>query len=111
MLGGAKIRKFGIHKDYWAATGSETKDTGLHEATKKEEDRFKFRVSMLRNVEKTAPYFHDGSVTNLADAVQIMAEVQLGERLTADEVAAIVAFLQSLTGAVPENYRAPPSRP
>lgn len=111
LLGGAKIRKFGIHKDYWAATGSETKDTGLHEATKKEEDRFKFRVSMLRNVEKTAPYFHDGSVTNLADAVQIMAEVQLGERLTADEVAAIVAFLQSLTGAVPENYRAPPSRP
>jgi cytochrome c peroxidase len=52
-------------------------------------------------VELTAPYFHDGSVATLEEAVQLMARFQLGEDLSADEVAQVVAFLKSLTGELP----------
>jgi cytochrome c peroxidase len=53
---------------------------------------------VLRNIEQTAPYFHDGSVTNLADVVRIMAQVQRDKELTNEEVNKIVAFLKTLTG-------------
>lgn len=72
-----------------------------------EADRYKFRVPMLRNIAKTAPYFHDGSVAKLDEAVQIMADVQFGERLSEQDAAAIAAFLESLTGEVPQHF-APP---
>jgi cytochrome c peroxidase len=62
---------------------------------------------MLRNVAKTAPYFHDGSVATLDGAVRVMARVQLGRSLPDDEVRAIVAFLESLTGETPAHYAAP----
>jgi hypothetical protein len=52
----------------------------------------------------TPPYFHDGSVGNLPDAVRIMARVQLGKNLPDEETAAIVTFLKSLTGKLPENF-------
>jgi len=68
-----------------------------------------FRVPMLRNVAKTAPYFHDGSVERLDRAVRIMASVQLGRELDGPTVAEIVWFLEALTGAIPSNY-APPGR-
>ena len=70
-----------------------------------------FRVPMLRNVAKTAPYFHDGSVARLDDAVRVMADVQLGRTLPERDVADIVAFLESLTGALerrPFVIAAPP---
>ncbi len=70
-------------------------------------DRDFFRVQPLRNVTKTPPYFHDGSVATLADAVSIMAEVQLGQELNADEVADIVAFLEALSGEVPAHFSPP----
>lgn len=107
LLGGTVYRKFGITKDYWTATGTAQPDTGRFSMTQKEDDRFVFRVPMLRNIVKTGPYFHDGSVSDLATAVRIMADVQLGVSLDQSAVAAIVAFLGSLTGAVPANY-APP---
>ena len=75
--------------------------------TKKEEDRYVFRVAPLRNVAKTAPYFHDGSVAELDRAVRIMASVQLGRVLDDTAVAEIVSFLESLTGEVPANYTPP----
>jgi cytochrome c peroxidase len=62
---------------------------------------------MLRNIARTAPYFHDGSVERLEDAVRIMADVQLDLRLADDEVAEIVAFLGSLTGELPAHYATP----
>lgn len=107
LLGGKSFEKFGVVKDYWLATKSENKDVGRFEATKDEADRYKFRVSMLRNIGKTAPYFHDGSVKTLDEAVKIMGSVQLGMDLSDDDTAAIVAFLNMLTGDVPKNYRAP----
>lgn len=107
LLGGNSLQRFGIVKDYWAATGSTSIDTGRFGATKKDEDRYVFRVAMLRNIARTAPYFHDGSVERLPDAVRVMADVQLGRTLGDDELAALVAFLEALTGEVPPNY-APP---
>ena len=110
-LGGSMLQKFGVTKDYWLETGSEKPDTGRFALTKKEEDRYVFRVPMLRNVAKTAPYFHDGSVDRLDRAVRIMASVQLGRTLEDEAVASIVEFLESLTGEVPANYAPPGKRP
>ena len=107
LLGGTSLKKFGVVKDYGPATKSEKLDAGAFDATKVEADRYKFRVSMLRNIAKTSPYFHDGSVADLKEAVQIMADVQLGKRLSAADAAAVVAFLESLTGEIPKNYSAP----
>jgi cytochrome c peroxidase len=110
-LGGTMLKKFGLMKDYWLETGSEKPDPGRFAVTKKEEDRYVFRVPMLRNVAKTAPYFHDGSVEELARAVRVMASVQLGRTLDDAAVAGIVSFLESLTGDVPSNYAPPGRRP
>jgi cytochrome c peroxidase len=110
-LGGTMFQRFGLVKDYWLETGSEKPDQGRFAVTKKEEDRYVFRVQMLRNVAKTAPYFHDGSVEQLDRAVRIMASVQLGRTLDDATVADIVSFLESLTGEIPPNYAAPGKQP
>ena len=110
-LGGTMFQRFGQVKDYWLETGSEKPDQGRFAITKKEEDRYVFRVPMLRNVAKTAPYFHDGSVERLDRAVRIMASVQLGRALDDATVADIVAFLDSLTGEIPANYAPPGQQP
>ncbi|GIL05690.1 MAG: cytochrome-c peroxidase [Betaproteobacteria bacterium] len=111
LLGGSAWMRFGVVKDYWLATGSARIDEGRYAITRKEEDRYVFRVPMLRNIAKTAPYFHDGSVPTLEAAVRVMASVQLGQTLGDDEAAAIVAFLESLAGDVPANYAPPAQRP
>lgn len=110
LLGGGSTAKFGVEKEYWAATGSKKVDLGRFEDTQKETDRYRFRVPMLRNIAETGPYFHDGSVARLSNAVQVMADVQLGIRLNEDGEASIVEFLNSLTGQVPEHF-SPPLRP
>jgi len=107
LVGGGSFQKFGIVKDYWLATGSKTIDAGRFVATKLEADRYIYRVPMLRNVAKTAPYFHDGSVATLDRAVRVMAEVQLGRTLSDEDVADLTAFLETLTGSPPDHY-APP---
>jgi cytochrome c peroxidase len=110
LLGGATLQRFGVVRDYWLETGSQKVDHGRFSATKKEEDRYVFRVPMLRNVARTAPYFHDGSVERLDAAIRIMASVQLGRQLDDNAVGDIVAFLDSLTGKVPEHYAPPGQR-
>ena len=110
LLGGGSLEKFGVVKDYWTATGSDKIDTGRFQATQDDADRYKFRVSMLRNIARTAPYFHDGSVARLDEAVQIMADVQFGARLADRDAAAIVSFLEALTGEVPAHYSPPSDR-
>ncbi len=104
LLGGKDLERFGIHHEYWTLTKSQVHDEGLYEVTKKQEDKFYFRVSMLRNIEKTAPYFHDGSVATLHDAIRIMGKVQLDKELSDDQVESLVEFLVSLTGEVPAHY-------
>ncbi len=104
LLGGERLEKFGVHADYWTLTNSQVHDEGQFESSKKDEDKFSFRVSMLRNIEKTGPYFHDGSVGDLQEAIRIMAQLQLGERLEEGRVESIAEFMKSLTGEVPKNY-------
>ena len=110
-FGGTTFQKFGVTKDYWLETKSEKADVGRFAVTKNEQDRYVFRVPMLRNVARTAPYFHDGSVERLDQAVRIMARLQLGRTLDETAVGDIVAFLAALTGAVPANYAPPGQRP
>lgn len=77
-------------------------DRGRAEATGKDADAHMWRVPTLRNVEHTAPYFHNGSVTSLDEAVRVMASAQLNQDLDEQEVADLVAFLESLSGPFPE---------
>lgn len=99
-LGGNMFQKFGIHHDYQEYTKSKKIDEGLKELTGKNTDLFIFKVPSLRNVDKTYPYFHDGSVKELNEAVKIMAKVQLDKDLSDTEVSEISTFLKSLTGEV-----------
>jgi cytochrome c peroxidase len=111
LLGGTQMQKFGIKLDYWLETKSEKIDLGRAAANKREEDRYVFRVAMLRNIARTAPYFHDGSVAQLDEAVRVMAVTQLARTLEPSAIAEIVAFLESLTGAIPANYAPPGQQP
>jgi cytochrome c peroxidase len=104
LLGGTSFQRFGIVRGYWTETRSENIDTGLYSVTGNETDRYVFRTSMLRNVAKTAPYFHDGSVGSLSEAVRVMASVQLGRALSNSDIERIVAFLESLNGDLPPHY-------
>jgi cytochrome c peroxidase len=110
-VGGTSYRRFGVHKDYWKATGSTEIDKGRSDVTKNESDLYVFKVPGLRNVAMTAPYFHDGSVATLPEAVRVMASTQLGKKLTEEEVQDIVAFLDSLTGELPNDFAAAPALP
>lgn len=101
------LQRFGVAKPYWTATGSKKVDLGRFLDTQKEEDKYFFRVPMLRNVAKTDPYFHDGSIAQLTKAVHVMADIQLGIELAPDEQSDIVEFLDSLTGEVPRNFSSP----
>jgi cytochrome c peroxidase len=86
-------------------------DPGRFAATGNEADRHMWRVPTLRNLVYTAPYFHNGAVKTLPDAVHVMAKLQLDKELTDAEVADIVAFLETLTGEFPEQTmpRLPPT--
>jgi cytochrome c peroxidase len=110
-VGGAVFRKFGMLEDYWKATGSQTTDKGRFDVTKDPDDLYVFRVPSLRNVAMTPPYFHDGSVAALPDAVRIMARVQLGVTLADADTRDIIAFLESLTGELPANFSTVPALP
>jgi cytochrome c peroxidase len=86
-------------------------DTGRASVTANAADGMMFKVPTLRNVSKTAPYFHDGSAKTLDQAVRMMGKHQLGVELTDPEIAAIVSWLDSLTGELPAAYIAPPELP
>ncbi len=105
LLGGTMFQKLGLVKPY------PTKDPGRAQVTGNEVDRGFFKVPSLRNVAKTAPYLHDGSVATLPEMVKIMGEYQLGRTLSAQDIEEIVAFLEALTGRIDQNYIAKPELP
>jgi cytochrome c peroxidase len=80
-------------------------DLGRFNLTHHVDDRFVFKVPSLRNVALTAPYFHDGSVAMLSDAVQIMFKYQLGRPATTEDVNLIVKFLSTLNGEPPTVHQ------
>jgi cytochrome c peroxidase len=110
-LGGTSFAKFGVVSDYWKETGVAEPDKGRADVTKNDADLYVFKVPSLRNVAKTGPYFHDGSVAELPRAVRVMGKTQLGVDLADKDVAAITAFLGALTQPVPANYSAPTPLP
>lgn len=78
-------------------------DEGRFEVTKNAADKHMFRVPTWRNVALTAPYFHNGAVKTLDEAVRVMGKTQLNKDLSAEQVSDIVAFLNSLTGEFPKQ--------
>lgn len=106
-VGGNMFQRFGVMADYFADRAKRrplgTADLGRFNVTGREEDRHVFKVPSLRNVALTAPYFHDGSVRSIEEAVAIMGRYQLGRELSRDEVLALVAFLNTLTGNRPAS--------
>lgn len=110
-VGGGMFQKFGVMEDYWRATGSKDIDKGRFDVTNNADDMYVFKVASLRNVAMTPPYFHDGSVTTLPQAVRVMARVQLGKQLSDADVEDIVAFLNSLTGPLPKDFATAPILP
>lgn len=109
-LGGNMYQTFGIMGDYFKDRGrSFPSDLGRFAVTGRAEDMHVFRVPSLRNVELTAPYFHDGQTSRLQDAVKTMAKYQLGLTLREGDVSDLTEFLKSLTGQLPAT--ASPRRP
>jgi cytochrome c peroxidase len=107
--GGMLMQKFGVFGDYWEETKSAKVDEGRFEVTENESDKYIFKVPSLRNIEKTFPYFHDGSVADLGEAVRIMAKLQQNKELTKEQIEDLVAFLKTMTGDIPEELKTPPT--
>jgi cytochrome c peroxidase len=104
-VGGALYRKLGFIFPY------ETQDIGRENVTHEASDRYVFKVPSLRNIVKTGPYFHDGSIATLEEVVRIMGYHQVGLQLEDAQIADIVAFLGSLTGDLNLDYVAKPELP
>jgi cytochrome c peroxidase len=104
-VGGQMFQKIGLVHPY------PTKDLGRYDVTKNEADKYVFKVPSLRNVAKTWPYFSDGSIKDLPEAVRLMAWHQLGKKLTDDEIQSIVTFLGTLTGRIDTKFVAKPALP
>lgn len=98
-FGGSLFQKLGLIKPW------PTQDLGRFDATKNEADKYFFKVPSLRNIEKTGPYLHDGSITSLEEIVKKMAEHQTPTGALSDaETGKLVAFLTSLTGTIDQDY-------
>jgi cytochrome c peroxidase len=104
-IGGSQFQKIGLVNPY------ETEDQGVFAISGKEADRKVFKVPSLRNVAKTAPYLHDGSVATSQEAVRLMGHHQLGIELRDAQVADILAFLNALTGEPDPAHIAKPELP
>ncbi len=105
-IGGTMFEKLGVFVPWPNQT-----DHGRRDITGNPADDMVFKVPSLRNVARTAPYFHDGSAGSLDTAVRMMARHQLGVDLTEDEARSIAAWLGSLTGDIPLGYTTPPVLP
>lgn len=103
--GNGAFQKFPMNdNEYFEAQYHFKDDKGVAEVSKKSEDAHFFKVPTLRNIGLTAPYFHNGSVKTLEEAVKVMAKTQLNKDLSKEEIADIVAFLENgLTGEFPKQ--------
>ena len=102
-VGGTMYSKLGIAKPW-----PNQKDPGRFNVTKKDADKMVFKAPSLRNIDKTGPYFHDGSIPTLEKAIALMAEYEHGKTLSPADVQSIATFLKSLTGEIPKDYIKPP---
>ncbi len=95
-IGGNLMQKIGVIETF------ETTDFGKFTITKNENDKFYFKVPSLRNIELTAPYFHNGEIKTLENAVKDMIIYQIGYLLEENEIQHIIKFLKTLTGETPQ---------
>jgi cytochrome c peroxidase len=105
-VGATMFQKLGLVRSW-----PDTMDRGRFEVTQRPADFMVFRVPSLRNVAATGPYFHDGSISSLNEAVRLMAKHQLGKDISSGTVDAIVIWLKCLTGDIPRDYIAKPTLP
>lgn len=105
-VGGESYQKLGVVKPW-----PNQEDQGVYQRTKDEVDKMVFKVPSLRNIKKTGPYFHDGSVATLDEAIRNMAVHQRGVTLTNAQVKSIEAWMDSLTGEIPASYIKAPELP
>ncbi|MFM9912085.1 MAG: cytochrome-c peroxidase [Methylophilaceae bacterium] len=109
LLGGNMFERMGSVRDYFKDRGNiQPADLGHYNVTHNETHRYYFKVSSLRNIEKTAPYFHDGSAKTMAEAVETMAKYNLGITMAKQDVNNIVAFFKTLTGDAPAPIQSNP---
>jgi len=96
-LGGNSFQQLGLAASWYGVDRpASAADDGLFGRTGREQDRHVFKVPTLHHVAATGPWFHDGSVTSLQQAVDQMASYQLGRYLENSDIDDIVAFLRSL---------------
>lgn len=95
LVGGGMYQKLGVYKPW------NTPDLGRYGVTRGEQDRYLFKVASLRNVTKTAPYLHDGSIEKLENAVTAMHEHQTKSTLEKGDLSSFIAFLGALEGRIP----------
>lgn len=107
-LGGQMLQKFGLFEDYWKSTGSEKVDAGVFDVSQNEAEKYFFKVPGLRNITHTWPYFHDGSVDDLHEAVRIMGRLQRGVTLSDQQVDDLTVFLGSLSSDIPDEVKQSP---
>ncbi len=105
-IGGSMYQKLGMIRPY-----PDTSDPGREKVTKNEADRMVFKVPGLRNIAETGPYYHNGKIESLEDAVSRMGEYQLGRTLSEGQVRSIVTWLDTLTGEIPAEYVKQPVLP
>ncbi len=105
-VGGSMYQKMGLTKPW-----IQTTDLGRFKVTKREEDKMLFKVPSLLNIEKTGPYYHNGGVSTLEQAVKAMGEYQLGRQLSDSDIQSIITWLRTLTGEIPKEYIKQPDLP
>lgn len=106
LLGGHEFRKLGAMKPWPDKT-----DLGRAKVTRDNSDDMMFKVPSLRNVAKTGPYLHNGSITDLTTIVMKMGEFQTGKKLSKDDASAILVWLDALTGTLPAEVMQTPKLP
>jgi cytochrome c peroxidase len=102
-MGGNSYEQLGASRNW-----PDHSDVGRSGVTHQPGDAMYFKVPILRNVENTGPWFHNGKVQTLDEAVRLMAKHEAGQNLSDTEVRSIVVFLHALTGEIPQRYIQPP---
>ncbi len=105
-VGGNLYQRLGVARPWPDST-----DPGRETVTKSSADHMVFKVPSLRNIDKTGPYFHDGKIASLDEAVSKMGEYQVGKNLSETQVKSIVTWLKTLTGDLPADYIKEPALP
>ena len=106
LIGGTMYQKLGLVKPW-----PNQKDKGRMDISKSASDEMMFKASQLRNVERTAPYFHDASAKTLDEAVKLMASYQLNKELSDGDAQSIVTWFKTLSGQIPGDYIKKPELP